>query len=457
MAAVDPSDGFTTPVPAGIDTRRALPFSDGPEEPVPPTPVKHRPLAGDETGGAVIVREFLKDCQTILREPGHRASIIQQVRDQCRPTHIKASEWVFDIDKIKGQVPREIALDRFSQAVKTQLTDFNLQFATVFHPTDLTTTVLPEATRILYRILTSLVRGSCLRLVEESATVSPDDGRRAWLVICGAVARRRRPWVSHGYLFETAPAIELLEDVDPEPYIKGFMQHHTAIRSELRPGVEPDDVWGVGFALDLLTLRMCPLYYKDLLQEWSSKTAEGREKRALGIQQFTLAGYSSPRQTGPRREESTTEHEGAQEGLSPFPSCPSTADSGAAAACIRWFTDCLAGDTGCTAGRHTVQCWDCGGPHFRRDCPGGVQSAHVAGFHPEATPIADILSELDAAFLDPEEEVYESCLYSYSLELGEAPLDLPAAQAAAVVPHSAVDSEEPWTESEWAIWDSCGR
>ncbi|KAK3268979.1 hypothetical protein CYMTET_22548 [Cymbomonas tetramitiformis] len=289
MAAMDPSDGFTTPVPAGIDTRRALPFSDGPEEPVPPTPVKHRPLAGDETGGAVVLREFLKDCQTILREPGHRASIIQQVRDQCRPTHIKASEWVFDIDKIKGQVPREIALDRFTKAVQTQLTDFNLQFATVFHPTDLTAAVLPEATRILYRILTSLVRGSCLRLIEESATVSPDDGRRAWLVVCRAVARRRRPWVSHGYLFETAPAIELLEDVDPEPYIKGFMQHHTAIRSELRPGVEPDDVWGVGFALDLLTLRMCPLYYKDLLQEWNSKTAEGREKRALGIQQFTLA------------------------------------------------------------------------------------------------------------------------------------------------------------------------
>ncbi|KAK3252487.1 hypothetical protein CYMTET_38214 [Cymbomonas tetramitiformis] len=289
MTTVDSSDGFTTPVPAGIDTRRALPFSDGPEEPVPPTPVKNRPLAGDETGGAVVIREFLKDCQTILREPGHRASIIQQVRDQCRPTHIKASEWVFDIDKIKGQVPREVALDRFTQAVKTQLIDFNLQFATVFHPTDLTACVLPEATRILYRILTSLVRGSCLRLIEESATVSPDDGRRAWLVICRAVARRRRPWVSHGYLFETAPAIELLEDVDPEPYIKGFMQHHTAVRSELRPGIDPDDVWGVGFALDLLTLRMCPVYYKDLLQEWSSKTAEGREKRALGIQQYTLA------------------------------------------------------------------------------------------------------------------------------------------------------------------------
>ncbi|KAK3265733.1 hypothetical protein CYMTET_25589 [Cymbomonas tetramitiformis] len=85
------------------------------------------------------------------------------------------------------------------------------------------------------------------------------------------------------------------------------------------------------------------------------------------------------------------------------------------------------------------------------------RSAHVAGFHPEGTPIAEILSVLDEAFLDPEEEVYESCLYSYSLELGEAPLDLPAAQAAAVVPHSAVDGEEPWTESEWAIWDSCGR
>ena len=81
----------------------------------------------------------------------------------------------------------------------------------------------------------------------------------------------------------------------------------------------------------------------------------------------------------------------------------------------------------------------------------------MAGFHPEGTPITDILAELDEAFLDPEEEVYESCMYSYSLELGEAPLDLPAAQAAAVVPHSAVESGDPWTESEWAIWDSCGR
>ncbi|KAK3234892.1 hypothetical protein CYMTET_54880 [Cymbomonas tetramitiformis] len=195
---------------------------------------------GDETGGAAVFREFIEDCKNILRDPGHRVGIIQQ-------------------------------------------------FATAFDPTDLATRVLPEASRILFRILTALVRGSCLRLLEESATVSEEDGRRAWLVICRVVARRRRPWVSHGYLFETAPSIELLEGVDPEPFIKGFTQHHTAVQSELRPGIVPDDVWGVGFALDLLTLRMCPTYYKDLLQEWRSKTAEGREKRALGLQQFTLA------------------------------------------------------------------------------------------------------------------------------------------------------------------------
>ncbi|KAK3256029.1 hypothetical protein CYMTET_34829 [Cymbomonas tetramitiformis] len=232
LTSVDSSDGFTTPVPAGIDTRRALPFSDGAEAPIPPTPVKPRPLlSGDETGGAEVLREFIEDCKTILREPGHRAGIIQQVRDQCRPTHIKASEWVFDIDKIKGQVPREEALDRFTRAVKTQLiTDYNLQFATVFDPTDLTARVLPEASRILFR----------------------DAGRGSPMAIYSRLHRR-----------STAAR----EGVDPEPYIKGFMQHHTAIKSELRPGIEPGDVWGVGFALDLLTLRMCPTYYKDLLQE----------------------------------------------------------------------------------------------------------------------------------------------------------------------------------------------
>ncbi|KAK3288230.1 hypothetical protein CYMTET_4286 [Cymbomonas tetramitiformis] len=501
MTTVDSSDGFTTPVPAGIDTRRALPFSDGPEAPIPPTPVKARPLAGDDTGGAAVLREFIEECKTILREPGHRTGIIQQVRDQCRPTHIKASEWVFDIDKIKGQVPREEALDRFTRAVKTQLTDYNLQFAAVFHPTDLTARVLPEASRILFRILTALVRGSCLRLIEESAAVSEEDGRRAWLVICRAVARRRRP-----------------------------------------PGIEPDNVWGVGFALDLLTLRMCPTYYKDLLQEWSSKTAEGREKRALGIQQYTLAvkafhqqrteeakllkekkkkdgvsalaasllsgespsaalmaraGIPQARIVGGRRRDEPrhppqprdaqpqTSGQGAhrsggnrgaaprarqgrggknrqqnmkghRKGSHPSPHAPppraprpQQLAPGGSPTALRVTRD--------AQGRHTVQCWDCGGPHFRRDCPGGVQSAHMAGFHPEGTPIADILAELDEAFLDPEEEVYESCLYTYSLELGEAPLGLPAAQAAAVVPHSAVDSEEPWTESEWAIWDSCDR
>eukprot|EP00854_Cymbomonas_tetramitiformis_P028504 gene28504-biopygen29594 len=140
--------------------------------------------------------------------------------------------------------------------------------------------------------------------------------------------------------------------------------------------------------------------------------------------------HNSPRQTGPRRKESTTKHEGTQEGLSSFPACPSAADSEAPAACARWFTYCHAlRVTRDAQGRHTVQCWDCGGPHFRRDCPGGVQSAHMAGFHPEGTPFANILAELDEAFLDPEEEVYyESCLYSYSLELGEAPPDIiPAA------------------------------
>ncbi|KAK3266208.1 hypothetical protein CYMTET_25152 [Cymbomonas tetramitiformis] len=87
-----------------------------------------------------------------------------------------------------------------------------------------------------------------------------------------------------------------------------------------------------------------------------------------------------------------------------------------------------------------------------------ARSANMAGFHPEGTPVADMLAELDAAFLDPVEDVYETCLYSYSLEIGEAPPDIPAAQAAAVlVPHSAVADGEPWTQSEWDIWDSCGR
>ncbi|KAK3260952.1 hypothetical protein CYMTET_30119 [Cymbomonas tetramitiformis] len=82
----------------------------------------------------------------------------------------------------------------------------------------------------------------------------------------------------------------------------------------------------------------------------------------------------------------------------------------------------------------------------------------MTGFHPEGTPISDIVAELDAAFLDPEEDVYESCLYSYVLEVGEAPPNIPAAQAAAVVLHSAVADEEPWTQSEWDIWgSSCGR
>ncbi|KAK3269768.1 hypothetical protein CYMTET_21801 [Cymbomonas tetramitiformis] len=67
--------------------------------------------------------EFTEDCKTILRDPGHRAGNIQQVRDQCTPTPVKASEWVFGIDKIKGQVPREEALARFTRAVKPQLTD----------------------------------------------------------------------------------------------------------------------------------------------------------------------------------------------------------------------------------------------------------------------------------------------------------------------------------------------
>ncbi|KAK3280030.1 hypothetical protein CYMTET_12112 [Cymbomonas tetramitiformis] len=345
MAAVDPSDGFTTPVPAGIDTRRALPFSDGPEEPVPPTPVKNRPLAGDETGGAVIVMEFLKDCQTILREPGHRASIIQQVRDQCRPTHIKASEWVFDIDKIKGQVPREIALDRFTQAVKTQLTDFNLQFATVFHPTDLTTAVLPEATRILYRILTSLVRGSCLRLIEESATVSPDDGRRAWLVICRAVARRRRPWVSHGYLFETAPAIELLEDVDPEPYIKGFMQHHTAVREKRALGIQQ-------FTLAVKAFHQQKTGEKKLLKEKKKKDGVSALAASLlsgespSAALLARAGIPQTRIVGGRRRDEPRHPPQTRDAQ------PQAAGQGAAAARIRWFTDCLAGDTGCTGPPH---------------------------------------------------------------------------------------------------------
>ncbi|KAK3285246.1 hypothetical protein CYMTET_7132 [Cymbomonas tetramitiformis] len=218
MAAQDSSDGFTTPVPAKIDTRRALPFSDGVEDPIPPTPVKPRPLSGDATGGAAVLREFIEDCKTILRDPGHRAGIIQQ--------------------------------------------DF-----------------IPHPHR-------ALMRGSCLRLLEESATVSEEDGRRAWLVICRAVARRRRPWVSHGYLFETTPSIELLEGVDPEPFIKGFMQHHSAISSELRPGIVPDDVWGAGFALDLLTLRMCPTYYQDLLHVWLGvklKNSGGQREAGTGL------------------------------------------------------------------------------------------------------------------------------------------------------------------------------
>ncbi|KAK3276770.1 hypothetical protein CYMTET_15183 [Cymbomonas tetramitiformis] len=244
------------------------------------------------------------------------------------------------------------------------------------------------------------------------------------------------------------------------------MQHHTAIRSELRPGIEPDDVWGVGFALDLLTLRMCPTYDKDLLQEWSSKTAEGREKRALGIQQYTLAVKAFHQQQ--TEEAKLLKEKKKKDGVSALAASLLSGESPSAALMARAGIPQArivggrrrdeprhppqprdaqprtsgqgAHRSGGDRGRHTVQGWDdCGGPHFRRDCPGGVQSAHMAGFHPEGTPIADILAELDEAFLDPEEEVYESCLYTYSLELGEAPLDLPAAQAAAVVPHSAVD------------------
>eukprot|EP00854_Cymbomonas_tetramitiformis_P007776 gene7776-9241_t len=104
MVGSGDSDGFATPVPTAIDTRRSLNFSDAPEAPLGSTPLR----SVENSEGAVSPAVALRDsARYLIRKAVDRNALLDNVRDLVRPDQVKAADYFFNYDKIKQQIDRE--------------------------------------------------------------------------------------------------------------------------------------------------------------------------------------------------------------------------------------------------------------------------------------------------------------------------------------------------------------
>ncbi|KAK3266707.1 hypothetical protein CYMTET_24696 [Cymbomonas tetramitiformis] len=471
------ADAFTgTPVPPEIDAKRALTFSSGPEVPFPSTPAAGIPegLTTPERDA----RAFVVDCKELLRNPGKQAESVLQIRERCRHAKQKTADWYFDYDTTKGQVAREHELARFTQSLVTVLTDHNPLFATVFDLTGIFAPVLPEASRLLFRIYELLARET----------------------VCGLGA---------------------------------------------------EDIWGAGFAIDLLARRMCPVFYKDLLVKYDETTDERKKKRALGLVMFTLEvdsfhqqqseagallkqkkkedaaatlaasiisgesltpatlaqlgvsrrhveqlqggrGHSARArddgQSGVRdrggggRQAQTPTHTTPRHGLGP--SQPGKGKGGRGkrtpAAGYRLGSHRLPtpaqtphtggrgrGSGGAEAlrvtrdspqGKHTVECWGCGGPHFLRDCPKEGRKPKAAAYMSDGTEVSLLLSTLDEIYAAEDDHSYGALVASHSLTLADEADPCDAALSAVILDddYSALSGDQAGTVEDVADGGSEG-
>ncbi|KAK3248389.1 hypothetical protein CYMTET_42150 [Cymbomonas tetramitiformis] len=105
MVGSGDSDGFATPVPTAIDTRRSLNFSDAPEAPLGSTPLR----SVENSEGAVSPAVALRDsARYLIRKAVDRNALLDNVRDLVRPDQVKAADYFFNYDKIKQQIDREV-------------------------------------------------------------------------------------------------------------------------------------------------------------------------------------------------------------------------------------------------------------------------------------------------------------------------------------------------------------
>ncbi|KAK3283520.1 hypothetical protein CYMTET_8783 [Cymbomonas tetramitiformis] len=216
-----------------------------------------------------------------------QVDLIQQVRERCRHREQKTHDWYFDSTNV--QVARELELARFTKSLVTVLTDYNALLSTVFDLTDIHAPVLPEASRLVFRIYEILLRGSAqsgtrgfscqfvVRWPQNFSSIMPHR--------CSQESGVSIPRI---LVQDRAPTITMLAGVDPKPHTETFLEHCTAAPRETVFGLSAEAIWGVGFGIDLLARRMCPVYYKDLLIKYDKNTEAGRLKQAQGLVMFTL-------------------------------------------------------------------------------------------------------------------------------------------------------------------------